>query len=415
MRRVLVPAALLLAACGAERSGSPAEEAAAGPTWFRDVSPLVDRECAQCHVDGGIAPFPLETYEDAVDMAPLLAHVTAERTMPPWGVDNSGACNTFVDARWLTDDEIALFQRWLDAGAPAGDPADAPAPAEQQGGLTRVDASVDMGVAYTPRGELSDDYRCFVVDPGLATKKYLTAFEVKPGRTETVHHIILYSLDDADTEASAVALDDAEPGPGYTCFGSAEVDGSSRFIAGWAPGTPVTRYPEGTGVELKANRKLVMQVHYNTLNGLFADRSAIDLELSDDAKPAHIIPVADFDFEAPPGQADFVTTEEWDLASFGVPISLTVHGVFPHMHTLGTTLRVELEHEGATSCLVDVPRWDFHWQQFYFYERPLLVGPTDKVRIACGYDTTSRDAPVTWGEGTMDEMCLNFLYVTVAD
>jgi hypothetical protein len=95
------------------------------------------------------------------------------------------------------------------------------------------------------------------------------------------------------------------------------------------------------------------------------------------------------------------------------PIPVTVFGVYPHMHTLGRTLRVTRTAAGATQCLVDVPRWDFNWQQFYFYDEPIVLEPGDVLNITCGYDTRSRSDAVTWGEGTSDEMCLNFLYASL--
>ena len=67
---------------------------------------------------------------------------------------------------------------------------------------------------------------------------------------------------------------------------------------------------------------------------------------------------------------------------------------------------------GSTFCIADVPRWDFNWQQFYLLDQTLSLQAGDTLRVTCGYDTTSRTVPVTWGEGTQDEMCLNFFYVT---
>lgn len=84
------------------------------------------------------------------------------------------------------------------------------------------------------------------------------------------------------------------------------------------------------------------------------------------------------------------------------------------MHTLGRGLRVELvQDEAPAACLLDIPRWDFNWQMFYNYQDgPVEITPNDTVRITCDYDTSSRTATVTWGQGTLDEMCLSFLYTT---
>jgi hypothetical protein len=386
---------------GGSGAGMPGET----PTWWEDVAPIVYEHCNGCHVEGGIAPFALLTYEEVSPVAALMKAQTADRSMPPWHADNSGECQTYADARWLTEEQIATIGAWVDGGSPEGDPANAPAmPAPAN--LDVVSATLDIGVDYTPDGSITDDYRCFVVDPGNASDMYLTAYEVKPGNPAVVHHVILYSLADAAAQAEAEALDAESAEPGYTCFGGSGV-GDSTFIAGWAPGTPVTRYPEGTGVELAANRKAVLQIHYNTLNGVEPDHTTIDITLAPSVdRPAQIIPIVNGSLALPPGQ-EYVTSET-SMAN-PAPIPVTLWGSYPHMHQLGVDLEVTVGDE----CVMSVPRWDFHWQQFYFYETPLTVMPGEELHLTCGYDTRGREMVTTWGEGTQDEMCLNFFYVTV--
>jgi hypothetical protein len=94
-----------------------------------------------------------------------------------------------------------------------------------------------------------------------------------------------------------------------------------------------------------------------------------------------------------------------------LPAPLTIHGVLPHMHELGRTLHMELE-SGKSTCLVDVDRWNFHWQNTWWYDTPLVFPRVDALSIRCGYYTRSRTETVTWGEGTADEMCLAYLYIT---
>jgi hypothetical protein len=130
--------------------------------------------CIGCHTAGGIAPFPLETYEDALAVAPAIGIAVAKREMPPWGADNSGDCNTWEDARWLTDAEIDTITAWAYGDKAAGDPANMPPVPPLAPGLPAVAATVDMGVTYTPNASLSDDYRCFIVDYDQPTEKFLT-------------------------------------------------------------------------------------------------------------------------------------------------------------------------------------------------------------------------------------------------
>ena len=406
---------ILLCGCTTEKvdatpSGSSGSGGDNSTTWWEDVAPIVYENCLGCHSPGGIAPFTLETYADVqAPTATVMAMATEARLMPPWHADNSGSCNTYRDARWLSDEDIATIGAWAEAGAPEGDAANAPAKPRPPAALENVSSTLDIGVDYTPNADIDDDYRCFLVDPKITTDMYLTAYEVKPGEPSVVHHVILYSLESQADEDQAVALDDADTIPGYDCFGGPGA-GNSKFIGGWAPGTAVTRYPEGTGVLLHGGRRAILQIHYNTLNGVMADRTTMAIELASSvAKPALIEMVANFNLSLPPGQ-EYVSAVGGNANPSPVP--LTVHGVYPHMHQLGVDLKTTFQRGGETICAVSVPDWDFHWQQFYFYEEPITVMPGDFVEIACGYDTRSRTMTTTWGEGTQDEMCLTFFYLT---
>ena len=91
---------------------------------------------------------------------------------------------------------------------------------------------------------------------------------------------------------------------------------------------------------------------------------------------------------------------------------LKVYGAMPHMHTLGRTLRVDATAGGQSHCLVNVDRWNFHWQNAWWYQKPLELADLSALSIRCGFDTRGRSQVVTWGEGTSDEMCISYFYVT---
>lgn len=125
-------------------------------------------------------------------------------------------------------------------------------------------------------------------------------------------------------------------------------------------------------------------------------------------KAARYQPVADPDMEIAPGLSLGTTTRVYEAE--GKP--WVIYGALPHMHTLGRTMKVEMNVGSNATCLVSVDRWDFHWQNAWWYTKPLAVDALDSLGITCGYDTTSRSLPVTWGEGTDDEMCISYLYMT---
>ncbi|HVK69769.1 MAG TPA: hypothetical protein VM694_35165 [Polyangium sp.] len=398
------PVTVLDPTCGVEVTVSKT------PTYAEDVAPILMKNCATCHTNGGIAPFPLLDYEQTKPLAALLAERTTAREMPPFNPNNCGHCNTFQDARWLTSEEIATISAWAEAGGPAGDLAKAPAPPAPPTGLADANLTIDMGVSYTPDGSTVDDYRCFIVDPGITADTFLTAYEVLPGDPRVVHHVIAFALDTAAAEAEAESLDAAEAGPGYTCFGGPGV-GASRFVVGWAPGGGPTRFPAGTGLRLEGGRKMVVQVHYNLASGALPDQTRIAAVVQDSVeKEATISRISAQGINLPPQQPmTTVTNDETVPAGAG---SVTLWGVAPHMHGTGKTMHVEAEHDGQKQCLLDVGNWDFHWQSFSMYETPPKVQGGDTIRITCGYDTTGRDTVTKQGEGTEDEMCIAFFYVT---
>jgi hypothetical protein len=86
------------------------------------------------------------------------------------------------------------------------------------------------------------------------------------------------------------------------------------------------------------------------------------------------------------------------------------------MHTLGRTMRLDatIPPLGAGStCFVNVDRWNFNWQNAWWYNTPIVATGATSFTLSCGYDTRGRTMPVTWGEGTNDEMCIVYLYVTL--
>ena len=387
-----------------------------GPiTYYGHVRPILVANCTTCHTEGGIAPFQLETYEQAREVAERMQEVTHDRIMPPFLADNSGECQTFDNFRGLTQTEIDTVGAWVDMGTLEGDPS-APVPERAVlPTLDRVDLTLTMP-PYTVDESDDDDYRCFVVDNPLTENRYVTGFNVTPGNTQRVHHVIVYNPTDESQAVRAATLDEDNggAGTGYPCFGGPRVDAMPMVL--WAPGTGSTDFPRGTGVELEAGRRQIIQVHYNNLvpDSPDEDRTTIDLMTVVSANPAFIAPLADFNLNLPPRMEEVVEEQTWPLSSI-LPTSVRVWGIFPHMHTLGRTMRVvrTVSTDDSQQCLLNVPRWDFNWQLAYWYDQPIRISPDDSATITCTYNTMERDETVNWGDGTQDEMCLAFIYVTI--
>lgn len=444
MRRLLEASALLaavfLVSCKEESKPEPTPAAA---TWHKDVGPLVQRKCGGCHVEGGIAPFALQTYADAAAHRDELRASVESRHMPPW--PPSDDCAQYQDDRSLSTEQVALLTGWVDAGAPEGDPADAPpAPPVPTTGLSRVDATLTMPVEYTPQ-KSPDDYRCFLIDWPYTDTRYVTGFRANPGNQAIVHHVIAY-LASPSQVAAAQANDDAEEGPGYTCFGGPGLEGGRvAWLGSWAPGSAGSDYPAKTGLRVAPGSKVVLQVHYNTshaadhdhpapvavdVDPVDPDRTSVALKVDTSVeKVAFVQPWTNPDWvnnktmDIPAGKADVAHGWAFDPTKVAASLTgglykndqpLTVHSVGLHMHTRGTSTRLEIQRRsGARECLLDIPHWDFHWQGGYSLAQPRVLNPGDSLRLECHWDNSAPGAAAAnWGEGTGDEMCLGIFYMT---
>jgi len=405
MRILLVLAAL--AACGTDAQ-QPPPPPAGEPVYYGQVERILNDNCVECHSASPdrLAPFSLATYADALDAAnnQAVAYAVMNRDMPPYYANNDGSCQSFAGDLWLGDDDMSTLVSWVNGQHLEGDAANSVPPPAPQPDLTSVFRTLDIGVDYTPQIS-PDDYRCFVVD-ALGVDKFLTGVHVHPGNSTIVHHVILFGLDSPEAEADVLDRDAQEPGPGYTCFGGPTQLGT-ELLAGWAPGNQAVLMPAGTGIALDGARKLVIQVHYNTTNtNGQTDRTTIDLQVSDGvANQALMLPVRG-DVNLAPLDPDAIAQGSLTLPNLA-PTG-RIWGEAMHMHTRGTRAKLTTQN----SCLMDLANWDFHWQHFYWYAQPVTVHAGDTIGIECHYDMSNETQPIHWGEGTGDEMCISFLYVS---
>jgi len=423
--------------CTGDGSGAGEGENEAAITWHRDVRPIVERSCTSCHTPGGIGPFSLEDYAVAFRFKDQIAAKVEARQMPPWLA--APGCAEYDHDPSLPQEEIDTIVQWVDLGAPEGDPADAPAVEQHEDGLSRVDLSLEMPEMYSQQ-ILPDDYRCFLIDWPADQTEFITGFRANPGNPTVVHHVIAF-LVQPDQVDQYQAWDDAEPGPGYTCFGgpagpggeSQSSDGGIGWIGAWAPGSNGADFPAGTGLKIEAGSKIALQVHYNAdTAGPGPDLTSIDFRIDHSVdKEAFVLPWANpmwlgnDSMRIPAGEGDVMHDFAFDPTQFmpGSP-SFLIYSAAIHMHLLGShgTLKIE-RSDGTDECMLQVDDWDFHWQLAYGFSEPKVFNPGDRLSIECHWDNTEANQPifdgeqrsprdVAWGEGSTDEMCLGIFYVT---
>jgi mono/diheme cytochrome c family protein len=387
-------------------------------TFNNQVVRILQQHCQTCHRPGNIAPFPLLTFTDVRTRATQIRRAVEAREMPPWKPVNPAG--TFEGERLLSTDEIDTILKWVDSGAPEGAASDLPAsvtfPDTWNAGQPDIVARPDA--PYTLQPNSADIYRCYSLPVDSTSDLYVRGFEIIPGNRAVVHHVLLFT----DTNGQSAALDDADPEPGYSCFGGAGFTLGIGGLGAWAPGASPLMFPLGTGIRIAKGSRIVMQVHYSTLDAtasgapLTPDRTSLGLYLSPvPLSQITILPIVNFSFQIPAGARNHEVH-----AFLSIPIDAELVNIGPHMHLLGRDATVTARFPNGTSRnLIEIDDWDFHWQGIYTYREPIVLPAGTMLELVAHYDN-STDNPrnpnnppvdVRWGERTVDEMCLAFISV----
>jgi hypothetical protein len=419
----------LLLACGADKSAPDAADsstpgdAADAPTWHGDVAPLLSHSCDGCHAPGGVGTPTWSTPEEAAEWAPAIADAVANRRMPPWQA--SDGCNDYEYDFSLAAEDVDTIVAWAEGGARLGDPETA-APLDDPFSapeLARVDLELRMPEAYPPSPyEGTDDYRCFLLEWPYEEDVWVTGYEVLPGDLQTVHHVIPFIIEPGAKD-TFLALDEAEDGAGYTCYGSPggglSALANMRWLGAWAPGSGAAALPEGKGIKIRPGSLIAYQVHYNlaATDAPAPDLSGLALQVETEAQGwADIQPWTDVAWVAGAGMQIPANTDgvehQFSYEVSGSDGEFTFHSASVHMHKLGQKARMWIDHaDGSQTCLVDYQDYDFNWQRGYRFTDPITVGPGDTVQLTCTWDNPT-DQDVKWGDGTGDEMCLGVSLLT---
>lgn len=395
----------------AERIVAPALPSAPAPvgassdvTFTRDVAPLFQKHCQECHRPGQIAPMSLLTFEEARPWAKSIRKAVAERTMPPWHAAHG--LRAFANDRSLSEAEMNAITAWVDAGAPKGRDEDAPPPRPftDSWKLGDPDLSLAMDAPFEVAAEGEDIYQCFVLDPKLAKDAWVGSVEILPGNFRMDHHLVLY----VDKSKTSAKLDAADPAPGYPCFGGPGFQAS--MLGGWGPGMDPKVYPAGLGMKIPAGGKVVLQAHYHRTGKPETDQTRVGIKYAT-APVKQVLRdglILNFDFNIPPGDAAYAAEGNTRLMR-----DITIYSVQPHMHLLGRSAEMWAQMpDGSRLDLINIPKWDFGWQREYIFAEPVRVPRGARLYVRGVFDNSESNPnqpskpprAVTFGEETTDEM-----------
>lgn len=378
-------------------------------TFADDVAQLFFDNCASCHNPDGIAPFSLITYQEVSANAAQIYDAIAQDRMPPWPPNEN--YKSFSHSRALEVSEKTMMLDWLSNGMPEGDPANTPAPPVFNTGAVLGAGELEVQIpTYTSKATTSDDYVCFSIPSNLAQGRTIKAMEVVPGNAPIVHHALVY-IDETGNYATDTV--------GGDCAGPT----TAKLVGGYTPGASPLVFPNGSslklGMELPANSNIVLAMHYPAGSNGMKDSTKVIFHFYDEpvsgVREINADPILqNWSFTLPPEQVTQVS------ASYSnIPVDASILSVFPHMHLLGDNIRsYALDPSNDTIRLIDIPHWDFEWQDFYMFKNMVRI-PANSTMYADGAfnNTAANDhnpnnpaITVYPGLNTTDEMFLVYFH-----
>ena len=402
--------AISLALIASAAVAAPPANNAADPsevTWADHVAPILHANCVSCHRPGQTAPMSLLSYDETRPWAKSIRKVTSDRTMPPWFANPEHG--EFVEDPSLTDAEIETLNRWVAAGAPAGDLAQAPEPPSfsSEWKLGPPDL-VYTAPEFHVSDEIEDHYEWLQVDNPVDEERWIRAIEIHPGFVEGVHHQLTY-----------LAPPDATLAGVQSRTGTLDL----TFVGGWGPGVAPLEFAEGHGMRMPPNSTLFFQMHYHKTPGPGTggtDQTTMGLYFHDE-KPENVVEtlwLVDPTLNIPAGDGDY---HSW--SSFTTEHEAVLFDFTPHMHLRGKSMTFSAEYpDGRKEVLLDVPNYDFNWQLTYTPMEPRVIPAGTTIRVDAKFDNSADNltnpdptSNVTWGEATTDEMMVGFIHYTFSD
>jgi tetratricopeptide (TPR) repeat protein/mono/diheme cytochrome c family protein len=390
-------------------SQAPQPAAASQPpvTFSKDVQPIVLAHCATCHRPEGSASFSLVTYADVREHAAQMVAATRSRYMPPWKPEPG--VGEFVGVRRLADGQIALLERWVRDGMKEGTPSSAAVlPSSSPAGAWRLgppDLVVTMPL-YTLRAGGDDMYRHFVLPISIPGRRYVKAWELRPGNLRVVHHATM----EVDATGMSRHLDEQDPEPGYEGLIAHTSMAPDGYFLDWAPGHTPYVAPDGMAFPLEEKSDLVLMLHLRPSGRPETVQASVGLYFTETppTRVPALLRLTRQDLDIPAGDPHYVVT-----TSYRLPVDVDLYTVQPHAHNLAREIEgFATLPDGTVKRLLSIKAWDFNWQDVYRYKTPIALPTGTSVTMRWTYDNSSGNPvnpnvppkEVTFGQRTSDEM-----------
>lgn len=375
-------------------------------SYHNQISRILQNNCIECHRTGGVAPFSLESYEDAKSHAGMMRKQVERGVMPPWfaAPEKPGEPSHWANDRSLAPQDKADLLAWIAGNKSPGNPADAPLPRKFSSAwiIGEPDAIFQLPKPIAIKAEGTMPYQFVTVATSFPEDRWVNAYEIMPTAREVVHHVIV-----TVHPKGAKVRDRGEGAEGYW--------------AAYVPGNSSRVMADGFAKKLPAGATIGFQIHY-TPNGKAVNeqlRLGVKFAKEPPEYAIHVAAVPKVSLNIPPGAANHVEVAEQRL-----PVDMTVSAFVAHMHLRGKAFKYELAFaDGHSETLLDIPRYDFNWQLRYELAEPRRIPAGTTMKITAVYDNSAGNpanpdptATVRWGQQTFNEMMIGYVeYQTRAD
>ena len=418
-RVVMILALIAVAAGAASLSGAQAPAPATAPsvnvpTYSKDVAPIVQKNCQVCHRPGEAGPFSLLTYEDVRRHATKIADALVEGKMPPWFADPH--YGKFSNAMGLSASEIDTIVKWADGGTPQGDPRDLPKPAEwvEGWGIGKPDMVFELPMPFEVPARGVVDYQHVIVPTHFTEDRWIQAAEVRPTERDVVHHLIAFVREPKSKWFRGQPAGVFFAAPKVSTDEETEAGAlPSDFLVGYAPGQPAEILEPGQAKLIKAGSDIVFQMHYTPHGHARTDRTRLGIVFAKQPPKERVLTLSAVNdtFRIPPGDPNYRVD-----ASFELGTDAKLASLHPHMHGRGKDFEYRVVYpSGKTDILLRVPRFDWHWQNWYNLEQPIALPKGTRIDCTAHFDNSPNNPEnadptkeVTWGDQSWDEMMIGF-------
>ncbi len=382
----------------------PAREnhAKAVPDYATEVAPILQAKCLGCHIEGGIAPFAMDSHMMIQGWSPMMKEVMMTKRMPPAQVDPN--INHFTNARYMDPAELQTLVHWIDAGSPRGqseiDPLTFIEPPDSVWELGEPDYIVDVPAFTVPATGVLD-YESVTINLPFEEDVWVKSVQHLPGDRRVLHHLLSYIVPANYAEEIV----------------EGENDNYREFLEGYAPGKDeAATYPENTGMFVPRGSAVQMSLHYTTFGKETIDSTKLGLYFADDEPEfqysTYSLSHGGSNIEIQPGVADHKMS-----ASHVFEDEVMLHGLRPHMHYRGKRMRFSVIYpDGTKDQIINVPDYNFAWQPTYRLSEPMLLPAGSRVMIEGAFDNSQYNlgnpdpaAVVRGGAQSWDEMFIGYL------